>query len=147
MGTPTVGDDEPEWVWGDVLRAVRVDVGNPHLVLHAASTDRIADREWVAELGRRANAAIAGGINVEVIAPADTDGELLMDVFERGVGLTAACGTGAVATAVAAQRWELAGKQVVVRMVGGPTLVDLVGPEARLTTSITYIGAVEFPWP
>src|SRR5438045_7115585 len=32
MGEAKVGDDEPEWVDGDVLRAARVDIGNPHLV-------------------------------------------------------------------------------------------------------------------
>src|SRR5688572_16322810 len=34
MGQAKVGESEPEWVEGDVLRAVRVDVGNPHVVLH-----------------------------------------------------------------------------------------------------------------
>ena len=128
-----------------MLRATRVGVGNPHLVLHAADADRIADRGWVAELGRRANAAIPGGVNVEVISTAGADGELLMDVYERGVGLTSACGTGAVASAVAAHRWGLVGEQVVVRMTGGPTLVDLAGPELRLTTPITYVGVDRLP--
>ena len=34
MGTATLEGDEPEWVEGDVLRAMRVGIGNPHLVLH-----------------------------------------------------------------------------------------------------------------
>src|SRR5207302_854500 len=41
MGAAKVGDDEPEWMGGDVLRAARVDIGNPHLVLHAASVDDV----------------------------------------------------------------------------------------------------------
>lgn len=143
MGKAEVGEDEPEWTDGDILRATRVNVGNPHLVLHAADAARLVDREWVAALGRRANAAIPGGINVEVVAAGDRSGELTMDVYERGVGLTSACGTGAVATAVAAHRWELVDDHVVVKMTGGPTLVDLSGPEATLTTPITYVATID----
>jgi len=145
MGAATVGDDEPEWCGGDVLRAVRVSVGNPHLVLQAADPDLVADREWIADLGRQANEAIPGGINVEVVSPSD-DG-LTMDVYERGVGLTLACGTGAVAAAVAAHGWGLVGEQVAVAMRGGVTTIDLSGPEVRMTTPITYIGSIDYPWP
>jgi diaminopimelate epimerase len=153
MGPATVGEDEPEWASGDILRAVRVDVGNPHLVLQAAEAERLADRGWVAALGEHANAAIPGGINVEVIAAGDRAGELRMDVYERGVGLTSACGTGAVASAAAARRWDLVGESVVVNMTGGPTLVELAGPgsagagggDARLTTSINYVASVDVP--
>ena len=145
MGAAVVGDDEPEWTDGDILRAVRVSMGNPHLVLHAARPELLDDRDWVAELGRRANAAIPGGINVEVITH-DDDG-LRMDVYERGVGLTLACGTGACAAAVAANRWELTGERVTVRMVGGPTEIDLTGPEVGMTTPIVLIGSIDYPWP
>ncbi len=141
MGPAELGEDEPEWTGGDVLRAARVSMGNPHLVLHAADAELLDDRGWVADLGRRANDATAGGVNVEVVALAD-HGELRMDVYERGVGLTLACGTGAAAAAAAARRWELAGDRVVVRMPGGPTTVDLAGPEVELTTPIAFVGTV-----
>ncbi|MGH9137236.1 MAG: diaminopimelate epimerase [Acidimicrobiales bacterium] len=146
MGTPLLDEEEPEWAGGQVLRAVPVSMGNPHLVLHAAEADLVADREWVADVGRRANAAIAGGVNVEVIAVGERD-ELVMDVYERGVGLTLACGTGACAAAAAGKKWELVGDRVTVRMVGGPAMVDLSGSAARLTTPIEYVGAVDVPWP
>jgi len=138
------GDDEPEWTGGDVLRATRVSMGNPHLVLHAADPDLLDDRAWVADLGRRANEAIAGGVNVEVVAPA-ADGSLRMDVYERGVGLTLACGTGACAAAVAARRWELTGDEVTVRMPGGPTRIELDGDSVRMTTPIDFVAAVDWP--
>ena len=85
MGDASVGGDEPEWSSTDILRAARVDVGNPHLVLHAADADRLSDRRWVEALGEHANAAIPGGINVELIAAGDRSGELRMDVYERGI--------------------------------------------------------------
>lgn len=147
MGRADVADDdEVEWTGGDVLRAVRVSVGNPHLVLQVADPALLDDRSWIAELGRRANDAIPGGVNVEAIA-LDDAGDLRMDVYERGVGLTLACGTGACASAAAAQRWELVGDRTIVRMAGGPTMIDLRGPEVRMTTPITYVAAVEFPHP
>jgi diaminopimelate epimerase len=143
MGKPEVGDDVPAWTDDDILRATPVNVGNPHLVLHAAHVGRLADRRWIADLGRRANAAIPGGVNLEVVARGDRAGEVVMDVFERGVGLTSACGTGAVATAVAARRWDLVDDRVVVNMTGGPAVVDLAGPEATLTTPIAYVASVD----
>lgn len=145
MGASRLGDDEPEWAGDDILRATRVDVGNPHLVLQCGDADRLADRDWIAALGRRANAAIPGGINVEVIASGQRGGEVVMDVYERGVGLTSACGTGAVASALAARQWELVDDHVVVKMVGGPVLVDLSGAEPKLTTSINYVATIDFP--
>ena len=147
MGTAAIEDDLPEWAGGDVLRATPVSVGNPHLVLQVADADLLDDREWLAGIGRRANDAIAGGVNVEAIAPGDADGELRMDVFERGVGLTLACGTGACAAAAAARHWDLAGDRVTVRMAGGPTSIDLSGPQIRMTTPITFVGTVEYPHP
>jgi diaminopimelate epimerase len=145
MGAADLGDDEPEWTAPDILRARRVAVGNPHLVLQAAEADLVRDRERVAALGRRANDAIPGGVNVEVVA-VDDEG-LAMDVFERGVGLTLACGTGACAAAAAAHAWGLVGEQVSVGMVGGRTAIDLTGPEIAMTTPIVVIGSIDYPWP
>lgn len=142
MGGPAVGDDLPEWVEGPVLRATRVEVGNPHLVLHV---EALPDREWLAKLGTRANAAVPGGINVEVVHPAAPD-HLDMDVFERGVGLTDACGTGAVASAVAAHRWGLVADRLTVRMHGGPTELDLTGAEPRMRTPVVHVATIEYPW-
>ena len=147
MGAADVADhDEPEWATGDILRARRVGVGNPHLVLHAADADLLGDRQWVEFVGRRAHDGTPGGVNVEIIATGDADGELRMDVYERGVGLTLACGTGACASAAAARQWGLAGDHVVVRMAGGPTSIDLTGDEIRMTTPITYVASLEVPW-
>jgi diaminopimelate epimerase len=145
MGPATMGDDEPEWTGGEILRAARVSMGNPHLVLHVADESVLDDRGLVEALGRRANAAIAEGINVELIAV--TDDGVAMDVYERGVGLTLACGTGACAAAAAAQRWGLAGARVSVAMRGGATMIDLAGSEIRMTTPITFIGSIDYPWP
>ena len=122
MGPAKVGEDEPEWLDDDIIRAVRVDIGNPHLVLHAADPDW--DDDLVA-LGRAINESTPGGINVEVITPGPGDDELTMRVYERGVGITEACGTGACAAAAAAVAWELTGPDVVVHQPGGDARVTV----------------------
>ncbi|HEX9993425.1 MAG TPA: diaminopimelate epimerase [Acidimicrobiales bacterium] len=116
-------------------RQAEVDVGNPHLVV--LDPDGLAD---LAELG-----PAHPDVNVEVIRPA-LDGAVDLRVWERGVGPTEACGTGAVAAAVAAHRWGLVGDRVVVRMPGGAAEVGL-GDTATLTGPATFVAAVEVPWP
>jgi diaminopimelate epimerase len=77
-----------------------------------------------------------------------------MRVHERGAGITEACGTGAVAVAVAASRWGLAtprdGK-LVVHMDGGSASVafdDGAGvTSATLSGPVTYIATIEYPDP
>jgi diaminopimelate epimerase len=74
----------------------RVSVGNPHAIRYGESFPvEVVDR-----IGPQVSAAIAGGSNVEFVVrrgPAAFD----IVVWERGVGRTLACGTGAVATAAA----------------------------------------------
>ncbi|HMU80356.1 MAG TPA: diaminopimelate epimerase, partial [Microthrixaceae bacterium] len=65
--------------------------------------------------------------------------------WERGVGLTQACGSGAVAAAVAAHRWGEVGPHVRVHMPGGEAVVDLDGPRALLTGPSTFVAEVVVP--
>ena len=145
MGQVKVGEGQPEWVEGDVLRAVRVDVGNPHVVLQWGGEQLPTADELVA-IGARIDESTPGGANVEIIQPGMSPGDLDMVVYERGVGPTAACGTGACAVAAAAQEWELAGSRATVRMPGG--LVDVtLGDPVLLTGDATCIAVIESPWP
>jgi diaminopimelate epimerase len=141
MGVAKVGDDEPEWVDGDVLRAARVDIGNPHLVLHVPELER--DDDLVAR-GEHVNELVPGGINLELMTPGPEAGELTMQVYERGVGLTEACGTGACAVAAAAERWELAGSNVRVRQPGGPADIVL-GSTIEMTVPVVQVATIDVP--
>ena len=111
-----------------------VDVGNPHLVLKDEGQDLEA-------LGRA-----HPDLNVELVLPAG-GGEIVMRVHERGVGVTDACGTGAVASAAAGREWGLSGDRTVVRQPGGHAEVDLSGPTATLTVPVVHIARVEVPCP
>jgi diaminopimelate epimerase len=145
MGQAKVVGDEPEWVEGDVLVATRVDVGNPHVVLRWGGT-HLPDRDELVSIGSRIDGATPGGANVELVLPSARPGELDMVVYERGVGPTLACGTGACAVAAAAQEWGLTGPTVVVHQPGGPAEIAL-GEPTILTGDVTSIAAIDVPWP
>ena len=144
MGQAKVVAAEPEWVGGDVLHATRVDVGNPHLVLRWAGS-RLPEREELTALGSRIDDATPGGANVEVVRPGATRGELDMVVYERGVGPTLACGTGACAAVAAAHEWELCGPTTTVHMPGGPAEITL-GDPVLLTGDATFVALIDIPW-
>ena len=140
MGVAKVGDDETEWLDDHVVRATRVDIGNPHLVFHAPRLD--ADIDLVAR-GMSINELVPEGINLELVAPGPGEGELTMRVYERGVGLTEACGTGACAVAVAAQRWGLCGERVTVRQPGGPAGI-VIGDTIEMSVPVVHIATIEY---
>jgi len=83
--------------WSGRPEALFVHAGNPHVVLFAALPDEV-DLESV---GPEVSAGIAGGANVHVVTRTGAQ-QLTVRHWERGVGSTAACGTGAVAAAAAA---------------------------------------------
>ena len=145
MGQAKVGADEPEWVDGPVLRATRVDVGNPHVVLHWGE-ESLPHLDVLVAIGSRIDGLTPGGSNVEFVRPGGAAGHLEMAVFERGVGPTLACGTGACAVAAAAHHWELAGTESTVHMPGGPVDITL-GDPVLLTGDATSVATVYTPWP
>jgi diaminopimelate epimerase len=122
---------------GAVLRARAVDVGNPHVVLLAG--ERLPDTSVV---GPMIDGSAPAGANVELVRAVDRS-SLEIEVWERGVGLTGSCGTGACAAAAAARSWGLVGDEVDVASSGGvlrvrlsPDTVTLSGP-ARTICEIT----------
>ena len=97
--------------------AVGVNMGNPHAVFFVADAEAIdlAAAGPVLEhdplFPERANISVA-----QLAAP----GRIRLRVWERGVGLTAACGSAACAALVAAHRRSLTGRTAEVMLDGGP---------------------------
>ena len=114
-----------------------MDVGNPHVVLAVADPAAVP----LQQAGPAVEALFSGGINVHFGAVTGPD-ELTLGVWERGAGMTAACGTGAVAAAAVFHRWGKVGQTVTVRMAGGDAQVDLSEP-VTLTGESTYVAAVD----
>lgn len=103
-----------------VSRHGTVDMGNPHLVILVPDPDAVK----LATEGAWLEQQFPGGINVEYATP-DGPGGLRLRVWERGAGVTAACGTGACAAVHLAHRWGLVGGSVRVSMPGGTALVEV----------------------
>ncbi|HXC56519.1 MAG TPA: diaminopimelate epimerase [Rhizomicrobium sp.] len=102
--------------------ASAVSVGNPHVVLFVDD----ADAAPVAELGPRieSHPLFPERTNVEFVSVHLGD-RLRMRVWERGVGITQACGSGACAVAAAAFRRGLIGRKVEIVLDGGSLQLEL----------------------
>ncbi len=131
MGRPRFGWDEIPLAyamdtlampvgWEQLADPVAVNVGNPHVVFFVPDVASVD----LARLGpmierdplfpRRVN------VNFATVTGPDT---IDLRVWERGAGLTRACGTGACATAVAAMRRRLTRRTVTVTLPGGPLTI------------------------
>jgi len=120
-----------------------VHVGNPHLVVLGPDPATVD----VAALGPLLEATDAAGLNVEFVALGPGPDSLTMRVWERGVGETQACGTGACAAAAALHHWGRIGRAVTVRQPGGDASVELrddgsatlAGPSERIATCVVQV--------
>ncbi len=121
MGRPKVGPQVKVEVDGRLLDATAVDTGNPHAVALVDALDVFSDR-----LGapRFEAADFPAGVNVELIVSLGGSA-LAMRVYERGVGETQSCGTGACAAVVAIehQRGGRTGTPYRVEVPGGTLTV------------------------
>jgi diaminopimelate epimerase len=102
--------------WETLEGPMAVNVGNPHAIFFVDDADAV-------DLGRLGpliehDPLFPERVNVNVASLAGPD-HLRLRVWERGAGLTRACGTGACATAVAAIRRGLVKSPVQVTLPGG----------------------------
>ena len=115
----------------------RVSTGNPHAIVF----DEPFDLAAIDRFAPQVSASIAGGSNIEFVERVAPN-RLKVVVWERGVGRTEACGTGAVASAVAAavRGYAPFGAPVQVDLPGGPLSIEvseslhtwLEGPAVRV---------------
>jgi len=126
---PFVADSEaltyPLKVGEHLVEVAALSMGNPHAVVRVNDLDRApvdilgAAIEAHARFPRRVNAGF-----MQVLTPHD----IRLRVYERGVGETLACGTGACAAAVAGIRWSTLQSPVSVHTKGGDLVVEWAGP-------------------
>jgi len=107
--------------WEDLEQPCAVNMGNPHAVFFVADCDAV-------ELDRlgpliEVDPLFPQRVNVNV-ATVEDRGHIRLRVWERGAGLTRACGTGACATAVATMRRGLVDRAVMVALPGGVLAVE-----------------------
>lgn len=122
--------------WEELENPAAVRVGNPHVIFFVAESNKV-------DLGRLGpiiehDPLFPERINVNVASLEDK--AIRLNVWERGAGLTQACGTGACATAVAAIRRGLAQSPVEVRLPGGSLTIEWApGESIRMTGPATHV--------
>ena len=117
-------DFETQAPCGTTLRdPVAVNVGNPHIVFFVdGSAIEGIDLEGVGAQIEH-DALFPERVNVSVAAVIGKSA-LRVRVWERGVGITEACGTAACAAAIAAHRRDLCGRTVEVHLNGGTLWIE-----------------------
>ena len=132
MGKAIAEGERAITVNGNEVKFIPVDVGNPHAVVFVEDAENAPVYTLGADICN--NEYFNDGVNVEFISLL-CENKLRMRVFERGSGVTLACGTGAVASAVAAARTGLcsADKAITVVLDGGELVIELCGEEAFMT--------------
>ena len=121
MGTPTDMQEQTVEANGQPFTGTTVSMGNPHLVIFVDDIKEI-DLENIGPKLEN-HPLFPGRINVE-FAQILEDGKIRMRVWERGSGITQACGTGACATAVAAALTGRTGRTSDIIMDGGTLTIE-----------------------
>lgn len=109
----------------DAVEAGVVSMGNPHAVLRVTDVDAAPVQQLGPRLEHHERFPNRANIGfMQVVAP----DRIRLRVFERGVGETSACGTGACAAVVIGRIWSLLDPQVTVELPGGALRVRWEGP-------------------
>ena len=114
--------------WDDHDQPGAVNVGNPHVIFFVEDIDAVPLDRIGPEIEN--DPLFPERVNVNVATIIDRS-HIRLRVWERGVGLTRACGTGACATAVHAMRRGLVEREVTVTLPGGD-LVIAWGEDRRI---------------
>ena len=114
MGEPQLENEEQFISSRGLEQGTFVSMGNPHYVIFTDNVDQVGETGRVLEH----HPAFPQRCNIE-FARVENEGIIRTRVWERGSGITQACGTGACATAVAACMAGRAGRQSQIVMDGG----------------------------
>ncbi len=134
LRSPDGGEDDPALdapleVAGRTLAVSSASMGNPHAVVMVDDVDDAP----VAELGPvlEHHDAFPNRVNVEFVQLLTRD-RLRQRTWERGVGETLACGSGACAVAVTAMLRGLTDRRVTIELRGGELEIDWPGGDASV---------------
>lgn len=154
MGRWSLDDSSPTLVTTvgiDVSRpGLNIETGNPHTVVALAEPGELTAASLVQAPELDPQPEHGSNIEYIVMEPARSDvaggeGALTMRVFERGVGETRSCGTGACASAIAAHHW--AGQQSPLHwridVPGGRLRVEINPDPSGTSGTVTLAGPAE----
>jgi len=130
--------------WEELPAPACINVGNPHVIFFVDDLDALDS----ARLGPliEHDPLFPQRVNVN-FAQVTSESALRLIVWERGAGLTQACGTGACATAVAAIRRGLCKGPITVSLPGGDLIIDWQqGGHIEMTGPASFVFKGEADW-
>ena len=133
--------------WAGTVTAV--STGNPHAIVFVdAAFLAPSPRDRVAEVGAllETHPAFPNRVNVHFVA-VRSESEVTMRTWERGTGLTLACGTGACAVAVAGRLSGRTGESLLAHLPGGDLLLEWAGGAAPVMMTGAAAEVFSGDWP
>ena len=120
-----------------------VSMGNPHAVFRIDSILDAPVERW----GKAVQAAqvFPEGVNVGFAEVLDR-GNIRLRVYERGVGETLACGSGACAAAVSLMQQNLVARSLAVHLPGGTLMIDWPDDAAAVTMTGPAVWVYDGEW-
>jgi len=129
---------QPEIEIGPLKDGVITNIGNPHITFFVDQIDAIDIEKWAPVI--QEDKLFPKQVNVGIAEILDNE-NISLKVYERGAGLTAACGTGAcVAVFAAYTKGLISNKKINVLMAAGKMIIELQA-EKKVTMSgpVTYL--------
>ena len=128
MGKPQLENEEQFLASRDIKKGTFVSMGNPHYVIFTDNVDQVGETGRALEhhpaFPQRCNIEFASLSLTPTRSPKGEGSIIRTRVWERGSGITQACGTGACATAVAAALTGRAGRTSQIVMDGGTLSIE-----------------------
>ena len=123
-------------------KGVGVNIGNPHIVFFGNSIESIDINQLGPEIEN--HKFFPNKTNVEFIEVINSK-KIKMKVWERGAGITLACGSGACAAVYAGWKKNLIEKNTEVQLEKGSIHIDIIDGEAIMTgpAEISYSGYIQ----
>ena len=148
MGNPILKDSDIPFSGERVLSVsdktfeiTPVSMGNPHCVIFIDGEPLDYAKKYGADI--ECHSYFPQKTNVEFVRVL-SQGEIDLCVYERGCGITLACGTGACASVVASVLNNLLSKKVKVNLPGGSVVVEWQGNANNIDKNIFLIGPCEY---
>lgn len=141
MGEAVVEDAVTLTALEQEVSCVPVSVGNPHCIVFCDDADNAPLCTIGAALEKHEH--FPQGVNVEFVQILDRH-RIRMRVWERGSGITMACGTGACASAAAAVKAGFCDSPLIVRLDGGELNIEILPDgSARMTGPAVTVAECE----
>ena len=154
MGSPIMESDRIPFKGKNVLNfeitsnnrtfgANAISMGNPHCIIFVSKDDDVYEMAKTYGPEIESHALFPEKTNVEFISIKSRD-EIDFCVYERGCGITLACGTGACASIVAGVLNNLTERKVKVNLLGGAVIVDWSTSKGNINSDIYLIGEANY---